>query len=360
MQQVSDKKINENIFPYRDETLVVAENLDFVFSGICAHLQEHEIGTHHLNDVLYVETPELSATLKLSDENIDVKIAALDASILYFAKDWLENAITALCHRQISVQWAGDHESTDLLSCTHTLTVHKIIDITPRLRRITFHLSNAALFGRLDKMHLRILFNFREMMAASRRNSNDNEGVPAEIPKPLWRTYTVRSVNRAAGTIDIDFILHEESGPGADWARYVKIHDVVAASNPVGKPFCIAKSYFMMGDETALPVICRFLETLDETITVSLVAEVATRLDIVPIKSKATLKIKWLYRDEREEEQRHTLEDVVAIAEIPAFNEDRFVWVACEAGAARSIRSALLGRGVKNEEQSVYAYWRRA
>ncbi|MCX8995839.1 siderophore-interacting protein [Rhizobiaceae bacterium BDR2-2] len=337
-------------------TIMPGDDASLVLARLHAHLRQHDVSVRKLNDTLFVEMPDLSAALRLSDSNISVEITAVDTDTLYFSKLWLEDAVSGACDGEGRIEWGENCRSSVLPPGLLVLTVAGVEDLSPKNRRITFRTSHAASFDRADRIHLRLMLNFQEVTASVIRS--DANGEPrADHPKPLWRTYTISSVDSVAGTINVEFLLHGANGPGADWARQAKPLDRVGATGPIGKALRPARSYLLAGDETALPAIRRLIASLDETVTVKLVVEVATQQDTIPMESKAMIETRWLYRGKQG--SASILPDVLRTMEIPAASSRRFVWAACEADAAKRIRSVLSDRGVKPEEQLVAAYWHR-
>ncbi|WEX75779.1 siderophore-interacting protein [Sinorhizobium numidicum] len=236
------------------------------------------------------------------------------------------------------------------------LTVDSTTDIAPRLRRIRFRTADTRSFDTLDDIHLRILFNFQEI-AERHGSSESQQQVPSSDIKPIWRAYTVRFVDPANHTIAVDFVMHDDEGPGSSWARRAARGDVVGAAGPSGGGFNDAQWYLLAGDETALPAISRILESLDETKTATVIIEVGTSADTISFTSRAAVDTKWLYRDASEASCRPGLAQAIAHVDIPHISLKRFAWVACEAKAAKAIRATLRDRGFAKEEQSVAAYW---
>src|ERR1700734_1739633 len=87
-----------------------------------------------------------------------------------------------------------------------------------------------------------------------------NAGGP---PTLRGRDFTPRRYAPAAGTLEIDFAIHD-AGPATRWAAQAKPGDTLALGGPRGS-FVIPSAYdwhLLAGDETALPAISRRLAEL--------------------------------------------------------------------------------------------------
>ena len=94
---------------------------------------------------------------------------------------------------------------------------------------------------------------------------------------PVRRTYTVRRMDAAARTMDVDFVVHGASDDGAAPGRDGGLAGAWAASEPVGqqvaflgpggayRPDPTADWHLLAGDEAALPAIAAALEDLAAT-----------------------------------------------------------------------------------------------
>ena len=91
----------------------------------------------------------------------------------------------------------------------------------------------------------------------------------------IQRTSTAVSFNRdytpaeyrpapGGGELDIDFFVHEGGGLAADWARQARAGQRLAVLGPRGSrlPDAAAEQFVLIGDETALPAVARWLRAL--------------------------------------------------------------------------------------------------
>ena len=76
--------------------------------------------------------------------------------------------------------------------------------------------------------------------------------LPDAAPRPVVRTFTVRALDRAAGELTVDMVLH--GGFAAQWAWQAEPGDPVGVVGPLGAPLPrTAGPYLIAGDHCALP-----------------------------------------------------------------------------------------------------------
>jgi NADPH-dependent ferric siderophore reductase len=171
----------------------------------------------------------------------------------------------------------------------------------------------------------------------------------------------VRSVDVDAGTLDIDFVLHNDAGPGSAFAESADVGNQIGVIGPGGGGLVDADWYLFAGDETALPAISRMLEHLPATARGKAFVEVSDASEIQSFAFSAAIDVEWLCRNGAEAGTTKLLADAVFGA---AFPDDvglrTYAWVGCEFEAFRALRSHLRGaRGLKKHEGLIVSYWRR-
>lgn len=235
-----------------------------------------------------------------------------------------------------------------------SLDVHEVRQITPHMLRVTLageELEGFTTLGFDD--HVKVFF------AQPGQEHPDlpvvgAQGIfmPEGLRKPIARDYTVRRHDREKGTLDIDFVLHDD-GPATRWAAGVKPGDRAFIAGPRGS-FVIPTTYdwhLLIGDETALPAISRRLEELPAGARAMAVIEVRGPLDEQPISSRADVEIIWLHRD------RQAVDDSrfkAALARACWPQGTFYTWIACESTVAKSLRLWLI------EERAANPRWVRA
>jgi len=130
-----------------------------------------------------------------------------------------------------------------------------------------------------------------------------------ENQRPLMRTYTIRALRPAQAEVDIEFVLHGDTGPASRWAMGASPGDQLAMAAPAAnaqgptlgyewKPPQNVRRILIIADETALPAAAGILETLDDLPfkpKVEALFEVPRSGDVQPLSRNA--KLRWLARD---------------------------------------------------------------
>lgn len=257
--------------------------------------------------------------------------------------------------------WTGDGAGTKRFPNLHEMTVERITDLTPHMRRVT--LSGPGLDRYVaGGMHIK-LFIPPAGVAKPEWPVPGEDGIAIELPqevKPAVRTYTVRNLDIAAGTIDVDFVIHGDHSVGSRWATNTQPGDVVGVRGPVGRPLPEADWYLLVGDETALPVIARTLESLPATAKGVAIIEVMDETEQQPINFKADVQLSWLYRDGAEPGTTSRLVDAVRAVAMPPVGTRIHVMAGAEYTAFKAIRRYWRDE-LKLDKKDVLpvAYWRK-
>lgn len=182
----------------------------------------------------------------------------------------------------------------------------------------------------------------------------DGPAMPPGAERPTMRDYTPRHFDSAAGTLDIEFVLHGE-GRASEWAARARPGDEVGVGGPRGS-FVVPTGFdwhLLVGDETALPAIARRLEELPEGVRVIAVIETTDPEDRRALSSRADLRVHWVSTDAAD-----TLARVVAGLRLPT--GEGFAWAAGEAASMLAVRQALItGHGLDKTRVRASAYWKR-
>ncbi|QNR97703.1 siderophore-interacting protein [Stenotrophomonas sp. 169] len=224
------------------------------------------------------------------------------------------------------------------------LTVLRTEDITPHMRRVILGGTDLAGFdspGADD--HIKLFFPnssgemvLPTMTAEGPRYPEGKEHSPA-------RDYTPRGWDHEAGELAIDFVLHGDHGVAGPWAARAQPGDTLAVGGPRGS-FQVADDYdgyVLIGDETALPAIARWLEVLPETAEVQVLIEVADEEERQDLPQGDNVRIQWLERNGFPAASSSLLEDALVDFEAP--EGDVFYWIATESRRARMMRKFFEG-----------------
>lgn len=216
--------------------------------------------------------------------------------------------------------------------------------------------------------------------------------------RPPMRTFTIRQLRAEECEVDVDFVLHGETGPASRWATHARPGDRVVLLAPDAdcaessegwewKPPAGVGQVLLVADETALPAVAGILEELaglaDPPRTLALL-EIAQAGDAVPLKAPATAELVWLPRGQEVHGQRllqavqARLAAASAVAEGAELDEidvdaqilweqadasadgAMYAWVAGEAGAVMAIRRYLVKDcGLDRRAITFMGYWRQ-
>lgn len=231
------------------------------------------------------------------------------------------------------------------------LEVLRVVDITPRMRRITLGGEQLAGFISLGSDdHIKLLFaqNAAEQAALE----SPTFSVKGEGPQPAMRDYTPRRIDLSRGELDIDFVLHGD-GPACTWAEQAKPGQHLHIAGPRGSMIVpdIFDSYLLVGDETAIPAIARRLEELPAGRKALVVIEIADEHEKQTLDSAADVQVTWVVRGQ--DELLGTLRDL----QVP--EGSLYAWVATETKLSRQVRRVLLDEHKLNDEfVKAVGYWR--
>lgn len=232
------------------------------------------------------------------------------------------------------------------------LEVLRVVDITPRMRRITLGGPELAGFISLGSDdHIKLLFpqNAAEQAALDSPDFN----LRGDGPQPAMRDYTPRRYDLDIGELDIDFVLHGD-GPASTWAEQAKVGQHLHIGGPRGSMIVpdIFDSYLLIGDETAIPAIARRLDELPAGRKVLAVIEIANAAEQQPLASAAEVEVIWVVRG-----QDDLLETVQNLT-LPGGS--LYSFVATESKLSRQVRRVLLDTHNVNEAfLKAVGYWQQ-
>ncbi|AWH43780.1 siderophore-interacting protein [Stenotrophomonas sp. ZAC14A_NAIMI4_1] len=219
----------------------------------------------------------------------------------------------------------------------------------------------------------------------------------ADEQRPPMRTYTLRQLRAAQGEVDVDFVLHGETGPASRWATHARPGDRVVLLAPDAecaessegwewKPPAGVGQVLLVADETALPAVAGILEELAAQVDpprVLALLEVAGEGGAIVLKAPANAELVWLPRGQAAYGQALVQAVQARLAASPAVAGDAldeidvdaqilweqsdagvagpfYAWVAGEAGAVMAIRRHLVRDcGLDRRALTFMGYWRQ-
>jgi len=241
--------------------------------------------------------------------------------------------------------------------------------------------------------------------------------LPEERRNPL-RTYTVRAVRQDLREVDVDIVLHGDTGPASRWANgarpgspLVLLGPNAAHDGPHGglefAPPATSHALLLAGDETAVPAIAAICESLPADAVGEVFLEVPHPEDRWTLAAPAGVRVTWLGRDDRSHGDllvpavqeaadrllamgvRASVDDAPAVTaagvdlagefadvdvdadilwEVPVDATGRplaqdtvlYAWLAGEAGVIKTLRRYLVStKGVDRKAVAFMGYWRQ-
>lgn len=269
-------------------------------------------------------------------EGFEMTVRAADGEASHF----IAYAAPGPAHTAIRATVAEARQRLGEVVTTRRLrgTVRSAAHVTPHLRRLTLHLGADALPDWAPGYACRFALNAAEPEGAS-------------------RPYTVRRVDPARGTAEVDVYCHDDT-PGSLWALGLAPGDAVAvtAGRPERFPDFDAGRALLCGDETALPTIAALLEGWAHERGPRVLLEVGDAaeqryLDDVALPRGTHLR--WL---PRVGEPGATLRRAVTLLEDPP----GAVWAALSTDGARALRTFLREEGkLAPAQYAVLGYWKQ-
>ncbi len=341
-------------------TRIALADPDTLIAAFCEHMVEHGAEVETSGDERTVRFDRAHA--RISHDTDAIRIDAIAGSLedLYFLRLTVASHIIELAKDDAPIiAWTGDGNETGRPPNFQILEVKAVRDVTPHMRRITFAGEHVSRFAPMSALHLNILIQHPDLVAPQWPRVGSNGLVAWEDParRPSLRKYTVRTLDLAARTLDIDFVLHADAGPGSAFAEAARPGDRIGIFGPGGGGLVEADWYLLAGDETALPAISRMLEHLPATAYGTALIEVADASEIQEVETKAAIPIEWLCRNGSA--PGALLTEAVRRVHLPGDGTRVFVWAGCEFDAFRDIRTYLRKEcGLTRHEHLVVSYWR--
>ena len=183
-----------------------------------------------------------------------------------------------------------------------------------------------------------------------------NEFLLPDGRRAVIRTFTPRHFDPSVLELDIDAVIHGD-GPASTWAAAAGAGAVAAVSGP-GRGYTIdpdASSFFLAGDETAIPAISQLLEAIPPSILVQVHIEIGAPDARLALPVHPRTSVAW-----------HDLPAgappgaaLVAAVRDADIARDGRVWVAGEAAAVQRIRRHLFDeRAFVRAQTTVRGYWK--
>lgn len=182
-----------------------------------------------------------------------------------------------------------------------------------------------------------------------------------ESERPIIRNYTVRRFCRDTQRLDVDFVVHGDTGPASIWAQGVAVGDIVGIydQGAMFQPLPDTQRYLLIGDETGLPAIAGTLESLADGPVSHTFLEIPLAGDRQEVRSSPGSTVQWHFREEAPAAGESSLVELVRAAELPVGDRIQALVVG-ESSMVRAVRRHLVDdRGIGKDRITFCGYWRK-
>lgn len=159
--------------------------------------------------------------------------------------------------------------------------------------------------------------------------------IPTEDGQPIPRNYTPRSFNTQTGELTIDFERHPH-GLASTWAEQVNPGDAITVAGPRASLLFEQSAEYsvLVGDNTALPAIARYLETCSDS----------HRCDVFILAQDAGYLSMWQHSVMHQVRYFADRETLLAAVSAQTLLDQSRCWVAGEAQLVRELRKTFKQR----------------
>ena len=230
------------------------------------------------------------------------------------------------------------------------LIVNKTQLVTPHMKRVTLKGPDLCDFPcGYEGGYVRVLFP---------KDTGDHNEQGALKDRFLMRSYTVRNFRNAAHELDLDFVLHGDSGPASKWAETAKEGDPlsIAGPGPVKRPSPRSDWVLFAGDMTSLPAIAVNLENLPKETEGKAIILIESDQDRIDLKEPPKFHVHWITDSDA---KRGTKALITEFENTTLKGCEPFVWAAGEFELMRSARK-YVKRFDTLSKDSIYvsSYWK--
>ncbi|KRF19786.1 hypothetical protein ASG90_20385 [Nocardioides sp. Soil797] len=231
--------------------------------------------------------------------------------------------------------------------------------LTPKMVRLTLGGPDMDGFeSHIADEHCKLVFPDADT-GETRAPVQDGARLAWPSPFPTCRDYTIRRYDAVAGEIDIDFVVHA-GGVASEWAQSCEIGSTVWLAGP--RPAMVVPPEFgflvLLGDETALPAIGRWLSEMPADARGVVAVEIDGPAEEQELPVPAGVTLTWLHRDGAAPGSTTLLGDFASSIELPS-DVHSYVWAGGEAISLKPVRQWARSTGHTKHQSDITGYWRR-
>lgn len=177
--------------------------------------------------------------------------------------------------------------------------------------------------------------------------------------RPPFRNYTVRELRSHTGELDVDFVIHGDSGIAGPWASGAEPGErVVMLDQGRGfDPLADADFVLLVGDDSALPAVAGILRDLPSDSSGLAIIELGDEADQQELAAPDGFEVHWVTRT-----GASARPGAGALAEVQRFrpeHPDRLqAYVGGEQAMVAGSRRHLVGAGVPKSRIQFTGYWK--
>lgn len=240
-----------------------------------------------------------------------------------------------------------------------TLDVLRVERVSPHMQRVVFGGDDLRGFATsAPDDHVKLFFPNSAGEIVPPVPGPNGPSWPAGREYSPMRDYTPRQFDAGACELSVDFVLHGD-GPASEWARQAAPGQRIGAGGPRGSVIIADDfdAYVLVGDETALPAIGRWLQEMPPATRVEALLEIPEVADRQPLPTSAHVNVRWLERNGSAADSSNLLERALQELSPPA--GDVFYWIGAESRRARDMRLWLSQqRGIPKDWLKAKGYWK--
>ncbi|MEM8633151.1 MAG: siderophore-interacting protein, partial [Pseudomonadota bacterium] len=246
---------------------------------------------------------------------------------------------------EAAMQWDSPRDPIPLNQrITHVAATTRI---SPNFLRMRLEGDFTAFLTPDAGLHFRLLFGPEgaEWPTLDHRGVTHWPGGPGAWHKPV---YTVRAIAEAGDWIDLDIAL-QSRGRVTAWSQTVAPGTEIAVTGPNGSALPRASWLGLIGDETAMPLICRILEAAPEGTRGKAVLFLRDPDDAKIASQPSGISLRFA--------KMHEEDPVEAIADLDPPETDCYVFFAAERTQAGRARALFKERGFPAKACTAASYW---
>ncbi|MFH9499099.1 siderophore-interacting protein [Streptomyces globisporus] len=247
------------------------------------------------------------------------------------------------------------------------VTVRRVEEVTPRMRRVVLGGGDLAAFARDGIDHPGFAApgfddHIKLILAA---DGDVRAALPAQLPHGIeWtpaehrltRDYTPRRVDLDAGELHLDFVVHGD-GPAESWSAAAREGDELWFVGPKSSLRLPERLDWiqLVGDETALPAIGRFLDERPLDVPAHVLVTVSDDAARQELALREGDTVTWVLAEPGD---AAALESAVRALPVPPGKG--YVWAAAESRALLPVRRYLQReRKLPKDWVNITGYWHR-